>query len=422
MKIMKRQIKMQIFLLILPLVSFNVMAIAQDRLDNYLVEAAENNPGLKATFNEYMAALQKVPQVGALPDPQISFGYFIQPVETKVGPQKARISASQMFPWFGTLGARKDVATEMARSKYEQFREARSRLFYDVKSTYYNLYFIQRAIGIATENIDILHTFRKLSLTKVESGKASSADVLRVEMKIADLENELALLRDNFFATQAGFNLLLNVEAHRIVNVPDSLTDIGLEMSREAVLDSIRERNPEVLRLNFAEASYQKQEIVAGNSGKPSFSIGFDYLVVEKDRNSMASVSNPGKDAFIFPTIGITIPLYRKKYTAMVKEAALMQKSVHNKKLNKINILESTYEKADKDYRDSDRRIGLYLAQSDKAERTLDILETLYETEGKDFEDVLTMEQQFLKYKLELEKARSDKGAAIAFIHYLAGK
>ena len=103
---------------------------AQDELNQYLAVAAENNPGVKAKFNEYLAALEKVPRVGTLPDPQVSFGYFIQPVETRVGPQRAKISASQMFPWFGTLGAKRDIATEMAKSKYETFEAAKSELFY----------------------------------------------------------------------------------------------------------------------------------------------------------------------------------------------------------------------------------------------------------------------------------------------------
>ena len=87
---------------------FNVCPVrAASPLDEYLVQAAENNPGLKAKFAAYQAALEQVPQIGSLPDPQVMFGYFIRPMETRVGPQRARISASQMFPWFGTLGFKK---------------------------------------------------------------------------------------------------------------------------------------------------------------------------------------------------------------------------------------------------------------------------------------------------------------------------
>jgi len=90
-------------------------------LQDYLKRAAENDPGLKASYMEYQAALQRVPQSGSLPDPEISFGYFISPIETRTGSQEARFSVMQMFPWMGTLRAKKDVAAELAKAKYEEF-------------------------------------------------------------------------------------------------------------------------------------------------------------------------------------------------------------------------------------------------------------------------------------------------------------
>jgi len=49
------------------------------------------------------------------------------------------------------------------------------------------------------------------------------------------------------------------------------------------------------------------------------------------------------------------------------------------------------------------------------------LLETEYAGGNKDFEEVLRMERKLLIYDLELEKARSDKQAAISFINYLTG-
>jgi len=393
---------------------------AQDALDGYLMEAAKNNPGIKAKFNEYLSALEKVSQVGTLPDPQISFGYFIQPVETRVGPQRAKISVSQMFPWFGTLGAKADAAAEMAKGKYEVFEEAKSGLFYGVKSTYYNLYFTQKAIDITKENIDILEIFRKLSLIKVESGLASSVDVLRVEIEISDLENQLALLRDKYFAQLTGFNNLLNVDENREVIIPDSLENNDLAYDRGAIIDSISNNNHQVLQLAYLESAFKNQETAAKRSGAPKFMIGADYMITGK--SSMPDVSESGKDAIVFPMVGISVPIYRKKYTAMVKEAQLMQESVQNKTEDKVNVLETSFEITNKDYKDADRRIPLFRLQTERATKALNILQTEYETSGKNFEEVLRMERQLLKYKLELEKARADKDAAIAFINFLMGK
>jgi cobalt-zinc-cadmium efflux system outer membrane protein len=402
--------------------SVGFISTAQDIPDEYLVEAARNNPGLKSVFNEYLAALEKVPQVGTLPDPQLTFGYFIQPVETRVGPQRARISLSQMFPWFGTLGAKKDVATEMAKSKYEMFEEAKSRLYYNVKSTWYNLYFNRKAVTISTENIIILKMLRKLALIKVEAGLASSVDVLRAEMEIADLENQLALLKDNYQVMQTEFNNLLNVEKERAVNIPDSLLNQDLFMTRDAVLDSIENGNHQILQLEFMEASYAKQELAARKAGNPNIMVGLDYVITGKGSGTMATVADAGKDAIVFPMVGISIPLYRQKYTAMVKESVMMQESAKSGIEDKINLLETMYEKADRDYRDAGRRILLFNGQTNKADKALGILQTAYETDGKNFEEVMRMERQLLKYELEREKARADKDAAVAFIYYLMGK
>ena len=96
---------------------------AQDSLAVYLELAGKNNPGVKAAFNQYMAAMEKVPQVGALPDPQGAMGFFLKPMELVTGNQVGNISVMQMFPWFGTLKLAKDEASLMAKAQYELFQE-----------------------------------------------------------------------------------------------------------------------------------------------------------------------------------------------------------------------------------------------------------------------------------------------------------
>ncbi len=46
-------------------------------LEEYMTTAGQNNPSLKAKYNEYYSALEKVPQAGGLPDPELSFAMFI---------------------------------------------------------------------------------------------------------------------------------------------------------------------------------------------------------------------------------------------------------------------------------------------------------------------------------------------------------
>ena len=397
------------------------MLSAQERLSSYLETAAKNNPGLKAMFNEYMASLELVPQVGTLPDPKLAFGYFIQPVETRNGPQRAVISISQMFPWFGTLGAREEVAASNAKAKYESFLEYKSKLLFEVKATYFDLYFIKKGIDISIENIRILETFRNLALIKIEAGNASGVDELRVEMELADLENKLAVLKDRWNVHAVKFNNLLQVEENSPIEIPDRMWKFDLPYSRQAVLDSLRLNNHQALKYDFMLESFRNKESLARKSGLPNISLGIDYFAIGKTDNTMIDADKNGQDAIIFPKIGITIPLYRKKYTAMVNEAIFMQDAIISKKEDKINTLENLFERAYSEYLDADRRISLYHKQKNFAEKAINILEVEYATDGKNFEEILRMEKRLLSYALELEKAYSDKQASIAFIFYLMG-
>ncbi len=390
---------------------------AQQELESYLQSAAENNPGLKAKFNAYMAALEVAPQVKALPDPNLAFAYFISPVETRVGPQQFKISASQMFPWFGTLKAKENVAIQLAKSKYEVFLEAKSNLFNELRSTYFNIYFNRSAIEITRENLSILGTFKKLANIKVEAGKVSAVDEYRIEMEIGDLENQLALLVDKQYVLELMFNNFLNVEKEQAIVTPAILWTDDLKFGKEQVLDSIRANNHQLLVLSMQQEALSFRKELAKKLDRPGFSVGLDYTIVGKGANNLA-----GTDAFVFPMVGIRIPLYRNKYKAMVNEVVYLQESKDFERVEKVNILETVLENAWKEYQDSDRRIHLYISQRELAGQSMELLETEYATGRNSFEEILRMERKVIKYGLELEKARADKQAAISFVNYLMGK
>ena len=398
----------------------SISVFSQENLNNYLEIAAKNNPALKAKFNDYMAAMEKVPQVGALPDPSVAFGYFIQPVETRVGPQQFKLNLAQSFPWFGLLNAKEDVATEMAKALYEDFENTKSNIFFEIKTAYYNYYYIEKAIEITKENIEILEVFKRLSLVKIEAGTASIVDELRVELELNDLENQLALYLDTKDALQVKFNNLLDIDDSSAIIIPELLWQEEIPLDQLNMLDEIYASNHQIKSIEHKLNAFVNQEIVAKKQGLPKFNVGLGYTIVGE--NSGSTVANNGKDAFLFPQVGVTIPLYRKKYKALIKEAQYRQEAEISRKEDKKNTLSSLYENTYKDFNDGDRRIALNLTQSEIAKKVLDILIISYSTNSKDFEEVLRIERQLLKYELEHQKALTDKNAAAAFMDYLIGQ
>ena len=95
--------------LILVLVLY-ATSVNSQTLNDYLSMASQNNPEIQSAYKEFEAALQKAPQVSSLPDPSLTMSAFGRMIETRVGAQEARFSLMQMFPWFGTLEAKKNAA------------------------------------------------------------------------------------------------------------------------------------------------------------------------------------------------------------------------------------------------------------------------------------------------------------------------
>ena len=51
---------------------------ANEELQGYLIEAAENHPALHVAHNQWLAALERIPQAKSLDDPMLTYGQFVQ--------------------------------------------------------------------------------------------------------------------------------------------------------------------------------------------------------------------------------------------------------------------------------------------------------------------------------------------------------
>ncbi len=390
-------------------------------LESYLKLSAENNPLLKSLFNQYLAAMERLPQARALPDPTVMFNIFTSPVETRVGATQAGLAINQAFPWFGQLSAQEEVAAQFAKSRFEVFEDERNRLFFNVRSTYYELYVLEAAITITNKNIRLLESFRRLANVRLEAGTGSAVDLLRVEMDLAELDNELKYLEDTREPILAELIELMNVDYDLTIEIPDTLVTIEFQENKSVLLDSILMQNPSLRKLDYDIDALNSEIDVARKMGLPSFNIGLAYTNVAK-RTGVEDFAGNGKDSFIFPQIGVRIPLYRKKYKAMVNEKEYLKMSVVQQKENRVNRLNTELEKGWRDYLDARRRVALYAYLIRLADQSLNILLAEFTSAGKDFEEVLRMDRQLLMYELELEKARADQNTAVAYITYLTGK
>ena len=386
-------------------------------LEDYFQIAAENNPGLLAKYKNFEAAMQRVTQVSTLPDPNLSFGYFISPVETRVGPQQARFSLTQMFPWFGTLNAQENAATLMAEAKYQEFLDARNKLYYQVSAAYYALYELQRLIDIEKENQRILSSYKEIATVQFQNDKGSMVDVLRVDIMLKDANTELSILNQKRKPLETRFNKLLNRDENESIEIIDSL-----QIKRiipDFRKDSLLLANPLLEELDLKVQASQAQERAAIKQGLPKFGVGLDYVIVGERTD--ATISDNGKDV-LMPMVTMSLPIFRGKYKAAQNEAQLMQESYEFQKEEVSNRLISSYEMIWFEIQKQLKLIELFEEQIQESEQSLNLLFSAYSNSGKEFEEVLRMQQQILKYQRLRATALSDYHITLAELDYITAK
>jgi outer membrane protein TolC len=406
----------KIIIIIFTAFGFSTLTNAQS-LDDYFKLAAENNPGLQAKYKSFEAAMQKVTQVSSLPDPNLSFGYFVSPVETRVGPQRARFSLTQMFPWFGTLKAQKDAATLMAEAKYQEFLDARNKLYYQVSASYYPLYELHKLISIEEENQRILSSYKEIATIQFQNDKGSMVDVLRVDIMLKDATSNLSILEQKQKPLVTRFNKLLNRSDDDNIVVQDSLFTFSLPANYRK--DSLLASNPILDELELKIEASKASEQAAIKQGLPKLGVGLDYVIVGQ-RTDM-SVPDNGKDAFM-PMVSVSLPIFRGKYKAAQKEAQLMQESYSLQREEATNRLTSSYDMIWFEIQKQVELIQLYEEQIQESGQSLNLLFSAYSNSGKDFEEVLRMQQQILKYQKMKATALSEYHIALAELDYVTAK
>ncbi|MDY0201675.1 MAG: TolC family protein [Tenuifilaceae bacterium] len=389
-----------------------VPAAAQN-LNDYLQTAAENNPGLRAKHKEFEAAMQKVPQVSSLPDPTISFGYFIP----KMGSQRAELTINQMFPWFGTLGAQADAANLTAEAKYQSFLDARNQLFFQVSAAFYPLFELNQWQQIEQDNIKILEVYKSIANTKFKNGIAPMVDVLRVDIMLKDANTNLEILKQKEKPLVTTFNKLLNRNENEEVEIADSLK-IEL-IANKVQKDSLLSENPLLEALELKVKASKANERAAQKQGFPKLGIGLGYMIM--DRSSNGGMTDNGKDV-LMPMVSVSIPIFRKKYKAAEKEALLMQESYSLQKEETANMLISNYETVWFELQRQQHLIELYNQQIQLSNQALSLLFSAYSNSGEQFEEVLRMQQQLLKYEKMKATAVAQYQIELAKLNYLTAK
>lgn len=395
------------FLILLPMVGSGVSK--GQSLDSLLQLGLERNPQVRAAHKDFEAAMQDVDQI-ALQDPTLSVGYFISPVETRVGPQRVRLSLSQMFPWFGTLEAQRDVSALKAQAQYQEYLDEREKLRLQIKEAFYPLYQISSSIDLQQDNLNVLQSYRELTKVKYESGTVPLSNILKVNLLEEEVNTEISILREELRYYEAVINNLLNRADTIAVEVPDTLTFEVTPSSFEL------SHHPQIEKILKLQESAEAEEELAAKRGMPQLGFGLDYVFVD-EREDMVIEDN-GKN-ILMPMATVSLPIWRKKYRSAGKAAAIKSEAYQLKAEAAVNNLDVAVSKAQFDISKNQELLELYKNQVVKTENIITLLLNSYSTAGTGFEELLDYQRQLIDYEVKALIAQVDIRLAIAQLEYI---
>ena len=181
-----------------------------ERLAGYIEQALERNPAVRRSFAQYRAALQRMPQVSALPDPVLGVRQYARTPETRVGPQTTMFSLTQRFPWFGKLSDKEKIAAKQAAGVAQAHEAVKAETVRQVKLAYYDLAYIASAVDTTQEDLGRLRHYETLAAARYAQGIGLQQGVVKLQAEITRDLTRLETLRRQRTDAEAVLNLAMD--------------------------------------------------------------------------------------------------------------------------------------------------------------------------------------------------------------------
>ena len=272
------------------------------------------NPELVAARKQWEAATNRITQARSLDDPILSIQLWNVPQPFKATQADNTIfGLSQNLPFPGKLGLKGEVASRSADMTEQAVHAKERELVARLKQAYYDLFLMQKTIQIHHEQVELLRQFFEIANTKFRAGKGSQADVLKAQVELSLLQQQLPVLEQRRKTAGAMLNTLLDRDPSLPLGLAQEPSPLPIDQPLDDLHRLALNDRPE---LKAAELDVQRSEqsrALAQRQYYPDFNVAF-----QRFQNYQA---NDGFGAYV--AMSIPFAFWTKpKYDAGVQEAA----------------------------------------------------------------------------------------------------
>ncbi len=381
-------------------------------LGSYLARALKENPEVRAAFSRWKARVHRIARARRLPEPTLSFGYFIQSVETRVGPQRARIGLQQSFPWPTKLTAGADSAAAEAQAAEQAFEARALSVRQRVAEAYWNLWVIRETRRIHRDHLVVLRGLSETTRARFATGAVDLAEHQQIDLTANRLEDAIRSMDEAERAAAAQLRAAVGLAPSAQVPTTQGPPPARLPRLSEKELAAAVRAHPHVESFEYQAEAKESSARAEAADRLPSFTVGADWILTGEA--AMADVSGSGKDAVIVAA-GVRLPLWQGSYSESIEAAQAEADSHRYQKQSAIDQGVADVEAALAKVRDSVRQVEFYHdVLLPQAQSTYTSVLGSYASGRGSVAQALLAQRDLLELRVEYEQVRARHARAWA--------
>lgn len=377
-------------------------------LDDYLALARARNPELRAAAFRAQAARERVGVETGYPDPMLMYGFYAAPE-----PMRGRneVQLRQEIPFPGKLGLMGKIASREADMSQNMADAMILDVDFAVRSTFFDYVRASEVAGVLEEERGLLVRMRDVASVRYGSGTAEQQDVLKLDLAISQIDDELSMNEHEQDRVRAMLNEIIGRAAASPLPQPVWVMPDPAPVEAAAHADSALARRPEVAAARAGIAAADASHALARRQYIPDFSLGVMYEF------------GAGEDPAWELLAGVNLPIWLGQRRARVREAEALKESANYRLEAETNRVRRDVEHALHAVYNAKSRLTrfeeLILPQ---AEQTFRSSEAGYRAGRVDFLDYLDSERMWLAMRREYYGVVADLGTQIAALERAIGR
>ncbi len=388
-------------------------------LAGYLRTALERNDEVRAARAQLEAATQKIRRTGVLPDPKLSVQYYLEPIETRTGPQNSAVALSQTVPWFGKLALQREKGEIDAAIAARRLATVELKVARQVKTTYIEYGLLGQSIRIVNENLEILRYLESIARTRYASGSASFVDVLKIQIEMDRVEEQGRDLADQAVPRRVDLNNLLGSEPETARPLPEGIPAVELGIGPARLLAALQSRSPRLAEARQAIDRAEKDRELARRDFYPDLT--FSLKTIFTGRAEYGAPEGSGNDPVI-AGVTLNLPIFTDRRHGAVAERSARILDARHRRDQLLRDLTTEVEQLLYRYREAERKIALFRdSLVPKIRQELEVALEGFQSGTYSILELMDAQRGLLDFELEESRALAERAITVARLEELSG-